>query len=155
MIARILFPAAIAAIAIPFGVIAWNYPAMPLQDGFGPGLFPLIIAITIGGLALCEMVVQLASYSSVQSTDPTEVDHDSKSVTLGELRAVALLVLAVVGTVFAVRHVGFIAAGSGLLFLLSIAMGMRPFWLAALSAIGATVFFYLIFAKMFGLVMAF
>ena len=74
---------------------------------------------------------------------------------LRELVATCLLVALIVATVFAIRHVGFIPAASGLVFALSLAMGMRPIWLSALASIAVALSTHFIFSGVFGLVLAF
>ncbi len=154
MAARIIFPAVIALLAVMYGWIAQGFPSMSLDEGFGPGLFPAFIAATVGVLALAEVVIQSVS-ASRSNIDPTQRDIPLVSISLRELAATCLLVALIVATVFAIRYVGFIPAASGLVFALSLAMGMRPIWVSALSSIAVALSAHFIFSGLFGLVLAF
>jgi hypothetical protein len=154
MAARIAFPAVIALLAFMYGWIAQGFPSMSLDEGFGPGLFPGVIAAIVGVLALVEVMIQsMSAYRS--NGDPALGDIPHVSISLRELAATCLLVALVVATVFAIRHIGFIAAASGLVFGLSLAMGMRPIWVSALSSIAVALSAHFIFSGLFGLVLAF
>ncbi len=154
MAARIVFPACIALLAFMYGWIAQGFPSMSLDEGFGPGLFPAFIAAIVGVLALAEVLIQSKSASSTNN-DPAPSDLPRVSISLRELVATCLLVALVVATVFAIRHVGFVAAASGLVFALSLAMGMRPIWASALASIAIALSTHFIFSGLFGLVLAF
>lgn len=153
MIARIIFPATIALLALPYFLIAQAYPEMSLQEGFGPGFFPSIIAAVVGVLALVEALTQLLHYVRDRRRD------NAPGATLGiewrEVWGAGLLVAAVVATVLAVPYTGFTVAACALVFVLSIAMGMRPVWLSALVSVLVGVSIHTIFAHIFGLVIAF
>jgi hypothetical protein len=154
MAARIVFPAVIALLAFLYGWIAQGFPSMSLDEGFGPGLFPAFIAATVGVLAVAEVLIQsMSAYRS--NIDPAQRDIPLLSISLRELVATCLLVALIVATVFAIRHVGFIPAASGLVFALSLAMGMRPVWLSALASIAVALSTHFIFSGVFGLVLAF
>lgn len=154
MAARILFPAVIALLAVTFGWIAYGLPSMSLNEGFGPGLFPMVLGAIIAMLAVAEVVVQSikARRSNIEVPDQTD---PQLSISLREAGATCLLVALIVGAVVAVRHIGFVPAASGLVFALSLAMGMRPIWMTALASIAVALFAHLIFSEVFGLVLAF
>lgn len=154
MTARILFPAFIALLAIPYGLIAEGFPVVSLEEGFGPGLFPGIIAIIIGTLAGMEFVVQTVKALSGSPRQPLD-DLPRTSVTFRELLASVCLVGAIIAAVLSIRYIGFVAAGSALVFALSLAMGMRPVWLSAICAIAVAATVHLVFSGAFGLVLAF
>ena len=155
MAARIAFPAVIALLAFMYGWIALSFPSMSLDEGFGPGLFPGVIAAIVGVLALAEVLIQSMSAYRSNSSGPAQSDIPLVSISLRELVATCLLVVLVVATVFAIRHVGFIPAASGLVFALSLAMGMRPIWVSALASIAIALSAHLIFSGLFGRVLAF
>lgn len=154
MAARIIFPACIALLALLYGYIAQGYPSMSLEEGFGPGLFPTIVAAIVGALAVAEVIIQSVratrSNAALSANDLPQV-----SISLRELVATCGLVLLVVATVFAIRYIGFIAAASALVFALSIAMGVRPIWLSAAASVMVAFTAHFIFSRLFGLVMAF
>ena len=154
MAARIIFPAVIALLAVMYGWIAQGYPSMSLEEGFGPGLFPAIIAAVVGALAVAEVIIQ-----SVRATRSNEQftgdDLPQVSISLREFVATCGLVLLVVATVIAIRHIGFIPAASALVFVLSTAMGVRPIWLSAAASAVLAFTAHLIFSGLFGLVLAF
>ena len=157
MIARIIFPATIALLALPYFLIAQAYPEMSLQEGFGPGFFPSIIAAVVGVLALVEALTQLRHY--IRERQRGNTSGMSLGEHLGiewrEVLGAGLLVVTVAATVLAVPYIGFTAAACALVFVLSIAMGMRPIWLSALVSLLVGVSIHTIFSQVFGLVIAF
>lgn len=154
MIARILFPAVVAALALAFALVAQSYPSMSLQQGFGPGLFPTILGVAVGALALLETAIQLRRYLRAGHDEGVKQEEEG-GLALREAGAAALLVVSVVASILAIPHVGFIPAGAALVFVLSLAMGMRPVWRTALVSLAIAAAIDLVFTKAFGLVMAF
>lgn len=158
MRARFLFPAFIALVAIGYGLMAREFPSMPLQEGFGPGLFPGLIAATLGVLAAVEAVSQFLAYRRAGQTAPVSgatAETPDRGVNLAELRAVVILVACVIATVWAIPLVGLIPAAAGLVFVLSTAMGTRPLWKSLLISVVTAVLVYVVFAKAFNVVFAF
>lgn len=158
MRARFLFPAFIALVAVGYGLMARQFPAMPLQEGFGPGLFPGLIAAAVGVLATLEAASQFLTYRRLKqetSGGKAAGEADIGGLTLAELRAVAILVAAVVATVWAIPRVGLVPAAAGLVFVLATAMGTRPLWKSLVMAVITASLVYVVFAEAFNVVFAF
>lgn len=158
MRARFLFPAFIVLVAIGYGIMARDFPNMPLQEGFGPGLFPGLIAATLGVLAALEAVSQLLAHRRLKqetSAGTGTGDAEASGLTLAELRAVAILVTSVVATVWAIPRIGLVPAAAALVFVLSTAMGTRPLWKSLVVSVITAGVVYAVFAEAFNVVFAF
>ncbi|MBI4458110.1 tripartite tricarboxylate transporter TctB family protein [Candidatus Uhrbacteria bacterium] len=146
-------------LAIAYGVVGDNYPAMGLQEGFGPGLFPVIIAGVVAVFAVLETVQNTLILRKIQKA-PIEsgvaaVAGPASGVDGHEFISSLVIVTAVVAAVLLMPVIGFVAASAGLLLVLSMVMGMRPLWKSvAISALVAGSL-HLIFSKGFDVVFAF
>ncbi len=157
MVARIVFPIAVFVAILVYAWVALGYPAMSLQRGFGPGFFPLIIAFLVAVLAAIEIanqaiaLIRRRARSAVQTT-AVKLDL---GVNLRELTYTAILAASVITAVLAIRPLGFVAASAALVGVLTIAMGTRSPWQAIAAGVIASGSIYIIFAKGFGVVLAF
>ncbi len=159
MYGSVLFSGGILIAAIAFGVIALGFPWMSLQEGFGPGLFPILIAGAIGILALFEFLARFGdlrrSWRKAKAPSDAEISTLPIGVTGADLVSAAIVIVAVVATVLLIPVITFVPAGACLIFVLSLVMGTRPIWKCAAIAVFAAGTIYLIFAKGFNVIFAF
>lgn len=158
MTASVLFPLAITFLAVAYGFAAYSFPWMGLQEGFGPGLFPGIIAGLIAVLAGVEFIIQrTASRRASRAQTMPESQHLSAApdVEREDFTGAGIVIIAVIATVLAIPVIGFMPAGTALVFALSFVMGSRPLWKGLLIAVATSVSIYLIFAKGFNVIFAF
>jgi len=161
--ANVLFICFVIALALGYGTLAIGYPSMTLQEGYGPGLFPLVIAGFLVALGAAEMIRQVSMAQSrrgVQPTDsqPTAQPGEDKiglSPAGRDTANILLLVASVVGAVSAIPYVGFVPATAPLVFVLAVLMGLRPVWVSAGVAIATSGIIYLVFSEAFGVIFAF
>lgn len=153
MSAKTAFPAIVLAAALVYGWVAWNYPAMPLHRGFGPGFYPVIIAALVAFLAAIETTRQIYALRRAADGEPANEDHvrfDRRG-----LACAAILTAGVIAMALAVRPLGFVVASAGLVTVLTMLMGTRSLWQALAFGLLASGAIYLVFAKGFGVVLAF
>ena len=158
MTAPVLFPLAIAVLAVAYGIAAFGFPRMELQEGFGPGLFPGIIACLVALLALSETLAQVARHrrrDSGSKISATGVSTSDRGLRLDDFTNAAIVTFAVIATVIAIPLIGFVPAGSAIVFALCILMGARPIWKGLVIAIATSGAIYLIFSKGFNVLFAF
>lgn len=157
LIARIVFPFGIAILAVAYGLTAYGLPRMGLQEGFGPGLFPGLIACLVVTLALIEIVSRFVAYRKHQGAIPESeaTTPDTDSINIQDFFNVAIIAGAVIATVIAIPLIGFVPAGTAIVFALSIVMGTRPIWKSLVIAFFTSGLVYLIFAKGFNVLFAF
>ena len=145
--------------AAAYGVWAQGFPMMGLEEGFGPGLFPTVIATIIFVFAAIDAARQFQAYRrrgrGVAGRHPSAAGRSTLGVTRQEIASASILVAAIVATVLLMPYAGFVVASAGLVLVLTVAMGMRPLWkCAAVSALVAGGL-YLVFAEGFGVIFAF
>lgn len=159
MIGRILFPGAMILSALAYGVTARGFPSMDLQEGFGPGLFPIAVALMVALVAAVEMSRQVFAYRRFKEAPRTGADEESKEsmpgVTAREAANSLILVAGVGGAVLLMPYVGFLVASMVLVLGLSLIMGTRPIWKCVLVSVIISVGFYVIFDMGFGVIFAF
>jgi hypothetical protein len=154
----VLFPLAIFVLAVAYGLTAIGFPRMGLQEGFGPAFFPSAIAVIVAFLALWETLVQVGDYrhqTGKEGEGLHPLNHPKPPMSFGDLTSAGIVILAVIATVFAIPLVGLVAAGTAMVFALSIVMGTRPVWKCFLIALITTGAIYLAFAKGFKIIFAF
>ncbi len=155
---RILFPLAILALAATYGLVAFGFPQMGLQEGFGPGFFPNAIAIIVALLAVWEVLVRVGEYrrrTAGAEGGPDLDDQAEPALNISDLTSAAIVIAAVIATVIAIPIVGLVPAGTAMVFALSIVMGTRPLWKGLLIAVLTSGAIYLTFAKGFNVIFAF
>lgn len=117
---------AVAAVMLAFAAAvfreAWNMPIFRDQALTAPGLFPMITAVAIGGLALIVLLQRVPQALGWRATPPALPEEE-----LGSIPKV-ILCAAVTGLAIALmRPAGFIAAGvvatAGLML---VGLGRRP-----------------------------
>ena len=150
MIGRIFFPFFLFLLALTYGLTAQNFPAMGLQEGFGPGFFPTIIMAIIGLFALIEGMRQIAEYRRLKSSQKADW-----GISFREFTNSLIVVFCVVAAVLSMPYIGFIPACAAMVLVLSIVMGLRPLWKSAAVSLLLAVGLYLIFSEAFGVVFAF
>ncbi len=146
-IGRILFPSFLLLSAVAYGAAAQNFPHMDLQEGFGPGFFPSIVAAALCLLALAEAARRLVEHLSERGDRPSGGRRD--------LLNASLLAGVVVAAVLSMPVVGFVPASTALVFCLSVAMGMRPLWKSALASLLVAVSVHFIFSRGFAVLFVF
>lgn len=150
MIGRIFFPFLLFAVALTYGFAAQKFPSMGLQEGFGPGLFPTIIASVICIFTLIEGIRQIFAFISRQPGVSI-----NWGVTSREFFNSVIVVLCVVAAVIAMPYFGFVAASTALVFVLSMVMGLRPIWKSVAISFLIAGGLFLVFSEGFGVVFAF
>ncbi len=150
MLGRIFFPFFLFFLALAYGLAAQNFPAMGLQEGFGPGFVPTIIMSIVGLFALIEGVRQYLEYRRTKATEGLDW-----GVSPREFSNSVIVIVSVVGAVLAMPHVGFIPASAAMVLVLSIVMGLRPLWKSISLSLLLAVGLYLVFSEGFGVVFAF
>ena len=149
MIGQIFFPTVIFVCAGMFGIHATSFPIMELQEGFGPGLFPKLIAVAVMVLCAFEIAREIMVARRQKKVEM------NWGITRDEAINCALLIIAVVTALLAMPYVGFVVAGSALVMLLSIIMGLRPLWKGLLTSVIITTSLYWIFSEGFGIIFSF
>ena len=149
MIGRIFFPAMILVCAGIFGIAAVGFPLMELQEGFGPGLFPKFISITVMVLCAFEITREIAV-----AREQGAVKWDW-GISRDEAINSGILIVAVVSALLAMPSVGFVIAGTALVMFLSVVMGLRPLWKGLLTSATITISLYWIFSEGFGVIFSF
>ena len=150
MLGRIFFPFSLFLLALAYGLAAQRFPAMGLQEGFGPGLFPTIITSIVGLFALVEGTRQVLRYRRTRAAAGADW-----GVGFREVSNSVIVVASVVAAVLAMPHVGFVPASAALVLVLSAVMGMRPLWKSVSLSLFLAAGLYLIFSEGFGVVFAF
>ena len=141
----ILFPFFLLLAALAYGVAAQNFPDMGLQEGFGPGFFPTIIAAVTCLFSLVECARQLRR--SEPDAAPGEAAHDFLNG--------FILAGCVVAAVLSMPFIGFVAASAALVLILSITMGLRPLWKSGLVSLLIAAALHLVFSQGFGVLFVF
>jgi len=159
VIGRIVFGCCLVVAAAVYGIVGAGYPGMGLQEGFGPGLFPVIIAAIVAVFAALETAQNVMTLRKINKA-PIEADAVALTgpafgVNGGEVVSSAVLVVTVLAAVLMMNVVGFVAASAGLLLVLSAVMGMRPLWKSAAVSVLLAAGLFLIFSKGFDVVFAF
>lgn len=159
MIGRIVFGCCLVVVAIAYGVVGDGYPAMDLQEGFGPGLFPVITAGIVVIFAVLEtaqnaLILRKIQKAPVESGAAAAAGPPS-GVDGREFVSSLVIAGAVAAAVLLMPLIGFIAAGAGLLMVLSASMGMRPLWKCAAISVVVAAGLFLVFNKGFDVVFAF
>ena len=150
MLGQIFFPFLLFLFAVTYGLMAQGFPAMGLEEGFGPGLFPTIITVLIGLFTLIEVVRQVIAYRRKPSTEGLDW-----GVSLREVVNSLIVAGCVVAAVSSMPYIGFIAASAILVLILSIVMGMRPLWKSAAVSVSLAIGLYFVFSEGFGVIFAF
>jgi putative tricarboxylic transport membrane protein len=112
----------------------WEYVG---QDGPGPGFFPLWYGIVMSALSLMLMI------SSLSSKDDSAIDWSDARGALVTWAAFVLMVAAL-------KLAGFVIAFSALTFFIVLVMYRKPLKVAAVTAIGISAGFYLLFPLALG-----
>lgn len=159
MIGRIVFGCCLVVLAIAYGVVGDSYPAMGLQEGFGPGLFPVIIAGVVVVFAALETAQNGLIFRKIQKapvdSGAAAVAGPASGVDGHEIVSSLVIAVAVVVAVLLMPVIGFIAASAALLLVLSVSMGMRPLWKSAAISVLVAASLFLVFNKGFDVVFAF
>jgi len=56
-----IFVAVMIALSLYVGITAYNYPRRDIVEGFGPGIYPMLIAAAIFILAIIQLVITIRS----------------------------------------------------------------------------------------------
>ena len=146
VIGRIFFPGIILVSAGIYGIAAVGFPEMELQEGFGPGLFPKLIALVVAVLCVFEIMREVIAGRG-QEKSPNDWGISSH-----EFVNSAILVVAVVVALILMPHVGFVVAGTALVMFLSVIMGLRPLWKSLVASALITTGLYGVFSEGFGVI---
>ena len=143
----ILFPLFLLLAALAYGVMAQDFPDMGLQEGFGPGFFPTIVAAIVCLFSLVECARQLIERRSEPGVAPSGAARDFLS---------SFILAGCVGAaVLSMPFIGFVAASAALVLILSITMGMRPLWKSVLVSLLIAAALHLVFSQGFGVLFVF